>query len=89
MSKRKAKRIPFKALPQEVKVRKIITYIVTGIAALSLGYFAFYCMQASDTQDSYEHLSKLKDTDYKLFKKARVTVDDIETPDILEDYQTL
>ena len=89
MKSHKHRRIPFKELPKEIKTRKIITCIISLIAVASLGYFAFYCYQASDTQGSYEHLSDLKDTDYKLFKKARVTVDDIETPDILEDYATL
>ena len=87
--KRKRQRIPFKALPKEIRTRKIITWIVSAVAIASLGYFTFYCYQANDTQDSYEAISELKNTDFTLFKPARVTVDDIETPDILEDYITL
>ena len=87
--KKKRRRIPFKELPKEIKTRKIITWIVSVIAVASLGYFGFYCMQAKDTQESYEHLSDLKDTDFVLYNSAHVTVDDLDTPDILEDYVTL
>jgi len=83
------RRIPFKKLPKEIKIRIVMTRIVTVIAIVSLGYFVFYCMQAKDTQDSYEKLSDLKDSDFELFTAAKVTVDDLETPDILDDYKTL
>lgn len=88
--KRKKKRhIPFKQLPKELKTQKVITWIVSVIAIASLGYFAFYCMQASDTQDSYDKLSELKESHLNLYNPARVTVDNVETPDILEEYVTL
>ena len=89
MAKKKKRRVPFKALPKEIKTRKIVTWVISGVAALSLGYFAFYCLEAHDTQQSYERLSDLKDSDFTLLSPARFTVDDIETPDILEDYITL
>jgi len=86
---RKRKRIPFKNLPKEYKIRKITTWIISLIACASLGYFAFYCYQANDTQTSYEHLSELKNTDYSFFHPARYSVDEIDTPEILDEYVTL
>lgn len=89
---KKKKRIPFKKLPKEIRTRKILTWVISAIAAISLGYFAFYCFEASDTQKAYEHLSELKDTSYTVneqpkgvFKKDA----DEAAPDILDDYITL
>lgn len=89
MGKRKKKRIPFKKMPKEMRVRKVLSWITGTIAVCSLGYFAFYCYQASHTQTSYEKLADLKNTDFSLFHPARFSVDEIETPDILDDYITL
>ena len=89
---KKKKKIPFKNLPKEIKTRKIITWIVSVIAVASLGYFTIYCLQATDTQESYEHLADLKDTNYTqqqvkgTFRKDNV---DNSVPDILEEYITL
>lgn len=60
------------------------------VAVLSLGYFVFYVRQADNTQENYESLSKLKNTDYSFEKKVVVHVNgDEEAPDILDDYVTL
>ena len=60
---------------------------MSGICCL--GYFAFYVKQADDTQENYEKLSDLKNTDFSLYHKPVVKVDNPDEPDILEDYLTL
>lgn len=90
--RKKQKKIAFKNLPKEIKIRKVITWIVSLVAILSLGYFTFYCLQATDTQQSYEHLSDLKDTNFTRQESPTFTVDnkpDEEAPNILEEYITL
>lgn len=90
--RKKRKKIAFKNLPKEIKIRKVITWIVSLVAILSLGYFTFYCLQATDTQQSYEHLSDLKDTNFTRQESPTFTVDnkpDEEAPNILEEYITL
>lgn len=87
MSRRR--KIPFKKLPKEIKIRLVITRIISVIAIGSLGYFAFYCFQAKDTQESYEKLSDLKNSDFELYKAAQFKVDELDTPDVLDDYKTL
>lgn len=72
------------------KNRRLIMRASMLIAVLSLGYFTFYCYQAYNSGQEFEALSELKNTDFTLYRPARVTVDDPgEAPDILEDYVTL
>lgn len=91
--KKKKKKIPFSKLPKEIKIQKIITYILTIVGIVSLGYFAFYVKQADNTQTNYEKLSELKSTDYKVNKKEKSVIihmnQEEEAPDILDDYKTL
>ncbi len=87
------KKIKFKDLPKSIRVRKIIMGCIYVVAIGCLGYFGYYCLQASNTQNNYEDLALLKekdtDSEIHLFNPAHVTVDDIEIPDILEEYQIL
>ncbi len=77
-------------LLKKEKKRKIIMFFSMIVAALSLGYFTFYCYQAYESGQEFEALSDLKNSDFILYRPARVTVDEPgEKPDILEDYITL
>ena len=72
------------------KQRKLIIYICIGVAALSLGYFSYYCYQAYRSGQEFQALSELKDADFSLYRPAHVTVDaQGDAPDILEEYQML
>lgn len=78
------------ALIKKEKNRKLVMRASILIAALSLGYFTFYCYRAYESGREFEELSDLKNSDFTLYRPARVTVDEPgEKPDILEDYVTL
>lgn len=92
MSHKRRKKVKFKNLPLSVKISKIVTYVILLIGIGCLSYFVFYVNEATSTQNDLEHLSSLKDTDYKVNspKYTFVNVDKPkDTPDILEDYVTL
>ena len=92
MANKKRKKINFKDLPTSLKVQKLITWILTIIGVACLGYFAFYVNQASNTQDNYERLASLKDTNFVQKKSNTVVMHlngDEDAPDILDDYITL
>ena len=72
------------------KGRRAVMVLMTVIAAGSLGYFAFYCYQASHTEQEFSQLAELKDTDIVVNPDRYFTrPEEEEAPDILKDYQTL
>ena len=82
--------VNYKAFLKREKRRRLVIYICIAVAVLSLGYFTVYCYQAYKSGQEFESLSSLKNSDFELYRPARMTVDEPgETPDILEDYQTL
>lgn len=89
----KKRRVKFKDLPTSVKISKIITYVFGIVAVLCLGYFVFYVNQAGSTQDNYEALSRLKNTDFRQNENAKQVVvhinADEDAPEILPEYVTL
>lgn len=92
MSRRK--KIPFKKLPLSVKISKIVSFISLIIGVGCLCYFTFYVKQANNTQNNYDRLSDLKDTDYSQQKVKNTTVvmhltEEENAPDILDEYLTL
>ena len=90
MARRKKIKIRFRDLPKPIKIRKIITWVFAALGIGCLGYFVFYVRQATDTQNSYEHLADLKGTDYRQNKQVVVHLTKEEdAPDILEEYITL
>ena len=95
MAKRKKKKIKFKDLPKSLKIQKIITWVFLAIGIGCLGYFVFYVKEAGDTQNNYDKISALKNTDFAAVnkrekKKVTVNVDsEVPPPDILEDYLTI
>lgn len=84
MSKKKQRHMS----PAE-KGRRAVMIVMAVIAAGSLGYFAFYCYQASHTEQEFEQLAELKETDIVVNPESFFTKTDEEAPDILEDYKTL
>ena len=92
MARRRKRKIKFKNLPTSVKIRKIITYVLFLVGIGCLGYFVFYLNEASSTQKNLDHLSSLKDTNYRRSDKKYTFMHmdkEKEAPDILEDYITL
>lgn len=85
MSKKKQRHMS----PAE-KGRRAVMIVMAVIAAGSLGYFAFYCYQASHTEQEFSQLAELKDTDIVVNPDRYFTrPEEEEAPDILKDYQTL
>ena len=81
---------PKKKLSKGEKIRRIVMVCLILVAVGSLGYFAFYSEESEATESHFNKLSKLKNTDFVLFKPKTVKVDDPEAPpEILEDYITL
>ena len=74
------------------RLRRFITFISGVIGAACLGYFAFYCVQASNASRQARSLSELKDKEprFEARPKATVNLDLLEEPpEILSEYQTL
>lgn len=81
-----------KKLPKSELIRRIVMVVLIMVAVLSLGYFTLYNQSASGSDKATQKLSKLKNTDFVLYKpkSATMKVDDpLACPDILEDYKTL
>ena len=94
MSRKKRKKIPFKALPKDVKIRKIITWVLSLVCIASLGYFGIYVKQMNNTQENYDRLESLKSTDFTQKKSKNKPMiihlnGEEEAPEILPDYVTL
>ncbi len=74
------------------KLRRVVSIICGIVGALSLGYFTYYCIMASNASKQAEALSGLKDIEAPVAVKPKATVNlDLleEPPEILEEYQTL
>lgn len=70
--------------------RNLIRILCVVIAVGSLGYFAFYNYQASHSDEQVNNLSKHKgQSDDVLYNVPHVTLDENETPDILEEYKEI
>ena len=98
MAEKKNKKSPVnkkqdkKATGGKEKLRRFITLISGVIGAACLGYFVFYCIQASNATRQAKSLSELKDTEspVRVRNKATVNLDLLEEPpEILDEYQTL
>lgn len=93
MAKKRKRKIKFKDLPTSIKVRKIITVVMTIVALASLGYFYFYLNEMNSTEKNYKRLESLKETNYNANAQKNVIVmhlnGDEEAPEILEDFITL
>ena len=60
------------------------------VALGSFAYFGYYNYQASHSSEQVDNLSKVKEgNDFVKIKKASVTLDKLETPDILEEYTSV
>ena len=83
MAKKKKKK-------SKLDARQIVMLICALVAIGSLSYFTIYNYQASHSSEQVDNLSKIKDeNESKLFQKATVKIDDIDAPDILEEYADL
>lgn len=74
---------------KKLDARQIVMLLCIIVAIGSFGYLAFYNYQSSHSSEQVDNLNKVKensDGDFILHKTAVVTLNDIETPDILEEY---
>ena len=79
-------------LSRSEKLRRSVTFISGLVGIACLGYFAYYCVMASNTSRQAKALSELKETEAPIAvsKNASINLDLLEEPpDILEEYQTL
>ncbi len=81
-----------KALSRSEKLRRVVSFISGIVGAACLGYFAYYCVMASNSSKQAKGLSELKEKEppIEVSKKATVNLDLLEdAPDILPEYKTL
>ena len=79
-----------KSKKKKFDVRSFVMLLCMVVAIGSFGYIYFYNYQANHSSEQVSNLSKLVDgKDIKLNKIAKVTLDDVETPDILEEYASV
>ncbi len=70
--------------------RKVISVICMLVAIATLSYFGFYCYENSKSRQQSGNISHVKDNNDFVFKReATVTLDNNETPDILEEYASV
>lgn len=75
---------------KRIEIRQIIMIICVFVALGSFAYLGFYNYQATHSTEQVDNLSKVKeDNDFVKVKKASVTLDNLETPDILEEYASV
>ena len=72
----------------KLDIRQLVMVLCALIAVGSLGYFAFYNYQATHSSEQVSNIEKFKNNKKVNItsKKATVTLDDIETPPILDEY---
>ena len=74
---------------KKLDVRQTVMLLCIIIAIGSFGYLAFYNYQSSHSSEQVDNLAKIKEKnneDFVLHKTAMVYLDNIDTPDILEEY---
>ena len=74
---------------KKLDARQTVMLLCIIIAIGSFGYLAFYNYQASHSSEQVDNLNKVKeksDGEFVLHKAAVVTLDEADTPDILEEY---
>ena len=74
---------------KKLDVRQTVMLLCIIIAIGSFGYLAFYNYQSSHSSEQVDNLNKVKeksDGEFVLHKAAVVTLDEADTPDILEEY---
>ena len=74
---------------KKLDVRQTVMLLCIIIAIGSFGYLAFYNYQSSHSSEQVDNLNKVKeksDGDFILHKTAVVTLDNVDTPEILEEY---
>lgn len=74
---------------KKLDIRRIIMILCVLIAVGSLSYFSFYNYQLTHNTTMSEELLTAKKNDFVVVKKATVTLDKQDTPDILEDYASV
>ena len=68
-------------------MRRLVMVLCALLAIGSFAYLGFYNYQAENSTKQVDNLSKIKKEKKLNLKKATVTLDNIETPDILKDYE--
>ena len=74
---------------KKLDARQIVMLLCIIVAVGSFGYLAFYNYQSSHSSEQVDNLAKIKEKnneDFVLHKTAMVYLDNIDTPDILEEY---
>ena len=74
---------------KKLDARQTVMLLCIIIAIGSFSYLAFYNYQASHSSEQVDNLNKVKeksDGEFVLHKAAVVTLDEADTPDILEEY---
>ena len=74
---------------KKLDARQTVMLLCIIIAIGSFGYLAFYNYQSSHSSEQVDNLNKVKeksDGEFVLHKAAVVTLDEADTPDILEEY---
>lgn len=70
--------------------RSFVMFICAIVGLICLGYFVFYCIETDKSTSQAKNLSNVKEKNkFVIFNTATVKLDDIETPDILDDYAGL
>lgn len=74
----------------KLDARRIVMIACALVAVGSLGYYAFYAHQSSHSSKQASNLKNVKNNnDFVFYKEARVWLDDVETPPILDEYAGL
>lgn len=72
---------------KKVDIRRVVMIICTLGAISCFSYFGYYNYQATHSTEQVNKLNKVNSNkNFILHKTAEVTLDDIDTPDILEEY---
>ena len=74
---------------KKLDARQTVMLLCIIVAIGSFGYLVFYNYQASHSSEQVDNLNKVKeksDGEFVLHKAAVVTLDEADTPDILEEY---
>ena len=75
---------------KKIDGRQIIMIICAVVAIGSFGYLGFYNYQSTHSTEQANTLAEVKkNNNFTLHKSAKVTLDEYELPDILEEYQSL
>lgn len=83
-------KIKKKKQKKQIEIRSIVMICCAIVAVMCFGYLGIYNYQSEHSTEQVDNLTKIKeDNNFTKLRPATVRLDNVDTPDILEDYSAV